>query len=71
MRALPAAVALLVLLVVVPWGDGQFVLELRYAEGKTERMAEFARELAALKPDVIVTATDIAISAVPPTWTGS
>jgi len=41
-----------------------YVLELRYAESKPERFADLARELVALKPDVIVTSTDVGISAV-------
>jgi putative ABC transport system substrate-binding protein len=45
--------------------DGKnFVLELRYGEGRTERLPEIARELVGLKVDVIVTATDVAIAAV-------
>src|SRR5712692_2544162 len=45
--------------------DGKnFVLELRYGEARTERIAEIARELVGLKVDVIVTATDVAIAAV-------
>src|SRR5262249_61854782 len=38
-----------------------FVLELRYGDGKGERLPELARELVSLKVDVIVTATDVAI----------
>ena len=41
-----------------------FVLELRYGEAKSERLPDLARELVALKADVIVTATDVAIAAV-------
>ena len=41
-----------------------FVLELRYGEGKPERLPELARELVGLKVDVIVTTTDAAIAAV-------
>jgi putative ABC transport system substrate-binding protein len=41
-----------------------FVLELRYAEARAERLPELARELVSLKVDVIVTATDVAIAAV-------
>src|SRR5712692_5115581 len=45
--------------------DGKnFVLELRYGEGRAERISELARELVGLKVDVIVTATDVAIAAV-------
>jgi len=45
--------------------DGKnFVLELRYGEGRAERLPEIARELVGLKVDVIVTATDVAIAAV-------
>ncbi len=40
-----------------------FVLELRYGEGKAERIAEFARELVGLKVDVIVAVTDGVIAA--------
>jgi putative ABC transport system substrate-binding protein len=40
------------------------VLELRYGEGRAERISELARELVGLKVDVIVTATDVAIAAV-------
>ena len=44
--------------------DGKtFVLELRYAEGRTERLSDLARELVRLKVDVIVTSTDVAIAA--------
>lgn len=39
-------------------------LELRYGEGRAERISEMARELVGLKVDVIVTATDGAIAAV-------
>jgi len=41
-----------------------FVLELRYGEARAERFPELARELVALKVDVIVTFTDVAIAAV-------
>jgi putative tryptophan/tyrosine transport system substrate-binding protein len=41
-----------------------FVLELRYAEARPERLPGLARELVSLKVDVIVTATDVAIAAV-------
>ena len=41
-----------------------FVLELRYGEGRVERIPELARELVGLKVDVIVTPTDVAIAAV-------
>jgi ABC-type uncharacterized transport system substrate-binding protein len=41
-----------------------FVLEFRYAEGRTERLPDLARELVGLKVDVIVTGTDVAIAAV-------
>jgi putative tryptophan/tyrosine transport system substrate-binding protein len=40
-----------------------FVLERRYAEGRVEQLPDLARELVRRKVDVIVTATDIAISA--------
>jgi len=39
-------------------------LELRFAEGAAERLPQLARELVALKPDVIVATTDPAIAAV-------
>ena len=41
-----------------------FVLEVRYGEGKPERLPELARELVRLKPDVIVAGNDAAIAAV-------
>jgi ABC-type uncharacterized transport system substrate-binding protein len=41
-----------------------FVLEARYGHGRSERLAELARELVRLKPDVIVTSTDLATAAV-------
>jgi putative ABC transport system substrate-binding protein len=41
-----------------------FVLRIRYGEAKTERLRELARDLAALKMDVIVAAQDQAIAAV-------
>src|SRR5262249_16067647 len=41
-----------------------FVLELRYGEGRTERLPDLARELVRLKVDVIVTSTDVAVAAV-------
>jgi putative ABC transport system substrate-binding protein len=40
------------------------LLELRFADGAAERLPELARELVALKPDVIVVATDSGIAAV-------
>jgi putative tryptophan/tyrosine transport system substrate-binding protein len=40
-----------------------FVLELRSAEGRAERLPDLARELVSLKVDVIVTTTDVAIAA--------
>src|SRR4030095_11488887 len=40
------------------------VIEWRYAEGSTERLAELAAELVSLKVDVIVTASTPAIPAV-------
>jgi putative ABC transport system substrate-binding protein len=40
-----------------------FVLELRYAEARAERLPEFARHLVSLKVDVIMTGTDLAIAA--------
>jgi putative ABC transport system substrate-binding protein len=45
--------------------DGKtFVLAVRHGEGKLERFPDLARELVALKPDVIVVSTDAAIAAV-------
>jgi putative ABC transport system substrate-binding protein len=41
-----------------------FTLLLRYAEGRSERLPELARDLVSLKVDVIVTSTDLAIAAV-------
>src|SRR5262245_36005737 len=41
-----------------------FILEVRYAEARAERLPELARELVSLKVDVIITATDVAIAAV-------
>jgi putative ABC transport system substrate-binding protein len=41
-----------------------FTLLLRYAEGRSERLPELARDLVSLKVDVIVTSTDVAIAAV-------
>jgi putative tryptophan/tyrosine transport system substrate-binding protein len=41
-----------------------FVLEIRYGEGRAERLPELVRELVGLKLDVIVTTTDVAIAAV-------
>ena len=41
-----------------------FALEARYGDGTSERVAELARELVRLKPDVIVTSTDVATAAV-------
>jgi putative ABC transport system substrate-binding protein len=47
------------------WVEGKsFVLEARYSEGKVERLPELARELVALKMDVIVTPADLGIAAV-------
>src|SRR5215813_9228571 len=40
-----------------------FVLEIRYGEGKAERLPQLARELVGLKVDVIVTLTDVATAA--------
>jgi putative ABC transport system substrate-binding protein len=39
-------------------------LEVRYGEGKPERISESARELVALRLDVKAVSTDLAISAV-------
>lgn len=39
-----------------------YALEWRYAEGKLDRLADFARELIALKPTVIVTASSAAVA---------
>ena len=44
--------------------EGTFVLEVRYGDGRFERLPELARELVGLKVDVIVTTTDQAIAAV-------
>ena len=41
-----------------------FVLEVRYGEGRAEQFPEIALELVALKLDVIVAASDVAIAAV-------
>jgi len=41
-----------------------FVLEIRYGEGKFERIPEIARDLVGLKTDVIVASTDPGIAAV-------
>jgi putative ABC transport system substrate-binding protein len=41
-----------------------FVLEVRYAEGRFERLPELARELVGLKVDVIVASSDVVIAAV-------
>jgi len=41
-----------------------FVLEVRYAEARLERLPELARELVGLKVDVIVASTDAVIAAV-------
>jgi putative ABC transport system substrate-binding protein len=47
------------------WVEGKsFVLEVRYGEGKVERLSQLARELVALKMDVIVTPADLSIAAV-------
>src|SRR5438128_333335 len=47
------------------YADGKdFLLEVRYGDAKAEQVSELARELVALKPEVIVTATDSAIAAV-------
>ena len=40
------------------------LLEVRFAEGAVERLPELARELVALKPDVIVATSDVAIAPV-------
>jgi putative ABC transport system substrate-binding protein len=46
------------------WVEGKsFVLEARYGEGKVERLPELARELVALRMDVIVTPADLSIAA--------
>ena len=45
--------------------EGQtFVLQTRYGDGKSERLADLARELVRWKADVIVTSTDVATAAV-------
>src|SRR3972149_9263714 len=41
-----------------------FVLERRYAEARTERLPDLARELVGLRVDVILAATDVAIAVV-------
>jgi len=41
-----------------------FVVETRYGDGRSERLPELARGLVGLKPDVIVTSTDVATAAV-------
>jgi len=41
-----------------------FVVEARYGDGRSERLPELARGLVGLKPDVIVTSTDVATAAV-------
>src|SRR2546426_832104 len=41
-----------------------FVVEARYGDGRPERLPELARGLVGLKPDVIVTSTDVATVAV-------
>jgi len=41
-----------------------YVLEVRYSEGKSERLAELARELVGRKVDVVVGANDAAIAAI-------
>ena len=47
------------------WVEGKsFVLEVRYGEGKVERLSELARELVALKMHVIVTPADLSIAAI-------
>lgn len=44
--------------------EGQnIIVERRYAEGKAERLADLAADLVRIKVDVIVTATDVGISA--------
>jgi putative tryptophan/tyrosine transport system substrate-binding protein len=40
------------------------VVEARYGDGRSERLPELARGLVGLKPDVIVTSTDVATAAV-------
>src|SRR5262249_50450897 len=40
-----------------------FVLEARYGEARPERLADLARDLVALKPNVIVVSTDPAVAA--------
>jgi putative ABC transport system substrate-binding protein len=45
--------------------DGKTVIvEARFGDGRSERLPELARGLVALKPDVIVTSTDVATAAV-------
>ncbi len=40
------------------------IVEARYGDGRTQRLPELARELVGLKPDVIVTSTDVATASV-------
>ena len=40
------------------------VLDARYGDGRSERLPDLARDLVRLKPDVIVTSTDVATAAV-------
>src|ERR1041384_948286 len=40
------------------------VVEASYGDGRSERLPALARELVGLKPDVIVTSTDVATAAV-------
>jgi len=43
--------------------EGTFVLEVRYGDGRFERLPELARELVGLKVDVIVATSDVVIAA--------
>jgi len=50
--------------------EGQnIIVDYRWADGKTERLAELAAELVGMKPDVIVTASTLAAQAVKKTTT--
>src|ERR1051326_966677 len=43
--------------------EGTFVWEVRYGDGRFERLPELARELVGLKVDVIVATSDVVIAA--------
>ena len=44
--------------------EGTFVLEVRYGDGRFERLPELARELVGLKMDVILATSDVVIAAI-------